>query len=515
MAPVVTGIHIEKFRKFRNCDIKLSAPIVAITGQNGTQKTSLLGMIAHPFSLKSISDPMSKERSVSGRKFGSDIGTKFKFSDEFDKPGDHSWRVCVDEKRWPRNWVNCVSSYRADGTGKWRFSDPSKKKGTGYIQCPCVYLSLKRLSPIGELKAVDRGKVRLGRDETQKFVRWHDEILLMQTEVVSVSTVGSGGKQTAGVRSARCDALTMSAGQDNVGELILAVLSLRRLKKQYPKSYVGGIICIDEIDATMFPASQIKLLEKMVEWAHSFDIQFFFTTHSETMFKAFSWPRFQNHIQRVHLRSVGPEIYIDENPPMSAMLADVNLGYENRRATKIVVYSEDDVTGTFIEELLDDDLKRSLSVLRGASISSTTLRTLFDSGIPEFRENLIVLDGDMKEGPRRILGDELGPYYNFVCLPGSCYPEKVLFSHFAKLSPSDPFWEKVMGGYTKQLCFRDVSAKESDQGQIKKWFKGQDELRSDGKRLLIRKWVIDHPKEKEEFVDRFKTALEKVLAIRN
>ena len=39
-------------------------------------------------------------------------------------------------------------------------------------------------------------------------------------------------------------------------EIILAVLSFRRLKEQYGKNYNGGILLIDELDATLYGFSQ-------------------------------------------------------------------------------------------------------------------------------------------------------------------------------------------------------------------------------------------------------------------
>ena len=86
---IVKKILIEKFRKMSKLEIPLNAHVVAIAGQNGTQKTSLLGMIAHPFSLKDKRDPMSKELDVYGCRFGSAIQDRFKFSGSYDKAGEH------------------------------------------------------------------------------------------------------------------------------------------------------------------------------------------------------------------------------------------------------------------------------------------------------------------------------------------------------------------------------------------------------------------------------------------
>ena len=44
----ISKININKFRAFRNQEFKVGAQITAIAGQNGTQKSTLLGMIQEP-----------------------------------------------------------------------------------------------------------------------------------------------------------------------------------------------------------------------------------------------------------------------------------------------------------------------------------------------------------------------------------------------------------------------------------------------------------------------------------
>lgn len=76
---------------------------------------------------------------------------------------------------------------------------------------------------------------------------------------------------------------TNSAGQDNIGKILLTILSFKRLKEKYPNDYKGGILAIDEIDTTFYPGSQIKLLNALNKFANDFDIQIIFTTHSLTL----------------------------------------------------------------------------------------------------------------------------------------------------------------------------------------------------------------------------------------
>ncbi|MCV4777503.1 AAA family ATPase, partial [Escherichia coli] len=52
------------------------------------------------------------------------------------------------------------------------------------------------------------------------------------------------------------DHQSVSVGEDNVGQLIQAIFSFKRLKETY-SDYHGGILLIDEADAGLFPAAQL------------------------------------------------------------------------------------------------------------------------------------------------------------------------------------------------------------------------------------------------------------------
>lgn len=45
----ITGIYIQNFRSLKNRTLKLGKYMTVITGKNGTMKSSLMGLIAHPF----------------------------------------------------------------------------------------------------------------------------------------------------------------------------------------------------------------------------------------------------------------------------------------------------------------------------------------------------------------------------------------------------------------------------------------------------------------------------------
>lgn len=55
---LIKKVHIEKFRGFHDQEFEVGSMLTAIAGQNGTQKSTLLGMITQTFTLGKDKNPM-------------------------------------------------------------------------------------------------------------------------------------------------------------------------------------------------------------------------------------------------------------------------------------------------------------------------------------------------------------------------------------------------------------------------------------------------------------------------
>lgn len=62
----IEGIDLEYFRSFHNQTLNLGKHLTVISGRNGTLKSTIMGLLSHPFE--------SEEKSV----YGSDMKTQFK-----------------------------------------------------------------------------------------------------------------------------------------------------------------------------------------------------------------------------------------------------------------------------------------------------------------------------------------------------------------------------------------------------------------------------------------------------
>ena len=122
-------------------------------------------------------------------------------------------------------------------------------------------------------------------EELSEFKQLHNKILIVQTPISSATTITSKNKQSIGVSTELYDWNQNSMGQDNLGKIILALFSFKRLHDKYPQQYKGGILAIDEMDATMYPASQVELLKILRKYASKLNLQILFTTHSMSLLK--------------------------------------------------------------------------------------------------------------------------------------------------------------------------------------------------------------------------------------
>ena len=288
---IIKEISIKRFRGFTDVSFELGTHLTAISGLNGTQKTTILGMLSQPFSITDKDHPMKNEKPLCGGSFKSAFSEKFKISEQFDKPGEHEWTLNFIDEDIPSY---TAESIKRDNKSKairfWKKGNRSK--GSGYIQRPVIYLSLKRLLPIGEDSELKENEQISLTDEEFKFYQdWHNEILILRRDndkVLTSSYLSSIHKQTLGANTNHYDWKTNSAGQDNLSKILLAILSFRRLKENYKDDYKGGILAIDEIDATFYSGSQIKLIEALIKFASDYKIQIIFTTHSLTIIKEIS-----------------------------------------------------------------------------------------------------------------------------------------------------------------------------------------------------------------------------------
>jgi len=491
----VTKVIIDKFRALVDIQIPIAEKITAIAGQNCTAKSSMLGLIGHVFTFD------KRHRTIDGRQFVTKYSEIFKFSyPAYDKPKEHRYSLEFD------NGVSIrVLSYDRIEAGKeneLRLRVGKSEKDGGKLTHPVFYLGLKRLFPLAQENRVYLYKRSvLTTEEVEEYNRLHNEILLLDEQIIP-ERVETRTKKFYGAKTKYYDSLGNSAGQDNLGQLLTAIFSFRRLKQQLGNDYHGGILLVDEIDATLYPAAQMKLIEKLHRISSDLDLQIIFTTHSLDTLSFLNQEKYRYHSKIVYLNKATGEVQVESDMSFQKIVNDLKvLPPRFPYLEKIHVYCEDREAKCLLMKLLKQDVRKKIKVIP-ASLSAGMLLELVNRRIPDFQCSIIVLDGDQakrlkKPKPRNVL-----------ILPGNDSPEKVFHAYLSQLQRNDKFWGGF-GSYTKQVCFKDCLAAGS-RDIMKEWFNCQLPYWGRGAYKLINRWMEDNPKVVEDFRERFTTILNKL-----
>ncbi|MBA6337931.1 ATP-binding protein [Colwellia sp. BRX8-7] len=500
---VINKVDIVKFRGFKNVSFDLGSHITLIAGRNGTQKSTLLGLLTQPFTITNALNPMKGEKPLCGGSFKSAFSEKFKLSKTFDKAGDHEWTLDVKKVNSP---FTLVSMKRDQKTGAIRFwQKGSRGQGTGYLQRPVIYLSLKRLVPIGEDKSLKTNDaVTLTDKEKVIFREAYNKILISRDEIKDLNYLKSSHKDTMGITSKNYDWQSNSAGQDNIGKILLAILSFKRLKEKFGREYHGGILAIDEIDASLYPASQVKLIEQMMKYCSKFNIQLIATTHSLPLIKkVFDFSLLDKQVGQckvAFLEKLDHSVIVNDNIDYDGIVAKLNLDLGNPKSlSKITIFTEDAEGREFAKAIIKSTYPQ-IEFIRKCTFSCDLLIELNRTNVPGFvfPTSIVILDGDVK---RKKLKE------NFVLLPGTNSPERELAQFLYDLSDMDPFWTSKNQHYDKDCCFLDFSLDEilGDRNKAKLWYNSQKEMKVWGNeaRALYNRWMKDNKEVVVKFLDDF------------
>lgn len=511
---IIEEVNIAKFRGFQDQHFRLGEQLTIIAGQNGTQKTTLLGMLSQTFSLRSHpNENFRKERPLCGGNFISSFSEKFKFSEVYDKPGEHEWSLKMKGDREPFVIASMLRDKKSNDLRFWKKGD--RESGSGYLQYPVIFLSLKRLYPLGEdnkIGASDR--VQLSNEEKELYQKLHNKILISRDRISKTDYLESPYKNTLGANTDYYDWKTNSAGQDNVSKIILALISFQRLKIKYPNIYKGGLLVIDELDATMYPGSQYRLLDILKTHAARLSIQVIFTTHSLSLLKyAFESKaaladkeQTCNQIRILYLKKQDHQVTISDTPTLEDIRDNLNVVIGQKTLPKINIYTEDEETWKVFKAFRKQ--KGRLTYMK-IPFSCSSLIGLVYNKVPAFSSPnaIIILDGDVRNDKEKI--KQLRGKKNVLLLPTKDSPERCIAKMLDGLSDADTLWKSINPSYTKQFAFQfiDIDEIEGDRSLAKKWFKSQIEaLGEPWVTKVINRWIQGHKSEYSEFLSQYQEA---------
>lgn len=430
-------VRITKFRKLIKLTMNIGNNITVISGHNGVGKSSIMSLIA------SLSGN-SKKR-LNGEIFQPEFDDYFEID-----PNTESLNISSDpdiiKPLYSSYKVNCDYQYNGyTFTKRTGFkNDIKEQRGiriiprtdklplddrflkevkpevvektnvgeSARVPIPTIYLSLSRLMPARESNietSVLKGNTNIIKNGLDaKYAEWYNEVLSESIDPDKSTSEIIDKKLTNKKRIfdslKDASALTQSVGQDNLGSIISALIDFYNLKKfQTDYEYNGGMLCIDEIEASLHPSAQLKLIRLLEKLSEQLDLQVIITTHSLTILKEIISLQKDdsNKYQMIYFK--GTDIpAISSFNDYNLLKADLFQEIEYVKP-KVKIYVEDDTTRKLLAlliesiENIDPDYKKLpqyevIPVFLGKDHLKSLIR--YDSTY--FSSILIILDGDAK-----------------------------------------------------------------------------------------------------------------------
>ena len=452
-------LHIEKFRALNNVEVEFGDSITVVCGKNGTSKSSILGIAAQIFSFEKdyASGQDISFRQIAGSTFKSQYGEHFRISNKFDQPGSMTVNIDLHD-----GYTDQAATAKLELMKRGKSPRPvvrnnsAVKKGDNASRNfthPVIFLSLKRLYPIADrdYQVIDFDYLN---HHKQEFIGLTNELLNRQS---SLATGTEGTISSAVAHGDNYDQESVSAGEDNAGQIILALMSFRKLKEEYA-DYRGGLLLIDEADAGLFPTAQINLLKILDRECKSLNLQVVMTSHSPTLIEYAHGQsqQYRRKYKTVYLSNTFGGVQVMQDWSWTQISADINTttvaAGADERLPRINVYFEDREAADFYAALMNrQPVKKFTAPLPNITLGCSNYLQLIDKGVSEFSErSVICLDSDAAQQVGRKKPKTV------VLLPGSLPPDQLVFEHLYNLPANDGFWQNGLQ-FTRDV-FTNVAA---------------------------------------------------------
>lgn len=372
-------LNIKKFRALENVLVEFSDHITVVCGKNGTSKSSILGIAAQIFSFEKnyTNGEALSFRSITGGAFKSQYREHFRISDTFDKPGSMAIDIEVRDGYAEKDataQLELMTRGKSPRTVVRNNSTVARGKNSSRnFTHPVIFLSLKRLYPIAsrDYSVIDFEYLAAHRSE---FISLTNELLNRQS---SMATGTKGTISSAVAHGDNYDHESVSAGEDNVGQIVLALMSFRKLKEEYA-DYKGGLLLIDEADAGLFPTAQINLLKMLDRECKSLNLQVIMTSHSPTLIEhAYEQSQlYRKRYKTIYLSNTFGGIQVVQDWSWPQISADIHTKTVDTASgnslPSINVYFEDKEAGDFFDALMRwQPLRKFMNPMIGITLGSS------------------------------------------------------------------------------------------------------------------------------------------------
>lgn len=477
---MIKKIHVTQYRKLKDLDLNFSFGLNAISGTNGTCKTSLLHLISNSFQAvtsrcswikdKKCLQVINSVNAVTNPK----VETLTRGDKQYNDPAHGVSGVLFNVVYWG---AGALDFRRHNSAASTRYAiKPLYKKGAHekLPYCPVIYLGLSRLVPFGEFKNDEAiADIRKGFP-----VEYQNEISELYQKFTHYEITYNSAQQMGDLKTRAefssnyegIDSNTISAGEDNLYIILAAIVSL----KYYYESIVSNrdiesVLLIDELDATLHPAFQLKVLSVLRDYCTKYKIQAVFTTHSMSALEDLLAKK-DNVIYL--LDNITSVVKMEEPDFYKIKMHLSSLTKENIYQDKVIpIFTEDAEARCLLGMILDYySVKRSaefasvhnLFYMVQANLGADSLVDIFkDSKMLRMAmSSICVLDGDHSSDLSNCI--IALPGKNKYDAPRGLSPEQLLLEYAQILFDADDgFWTDrviVDKGYSKHYYIEHIQA---------------------------------------------------------
>ena len=300
-----TELILENFRNFRDVIIPLGKKITIVSGVNGVGKSNILSLIASGSGISKRSSFGSNFQPEFLDFFNIDQTEEYQDYKIYLKYGQSSESIALTKRlsfkddtgtnrgiriipRTTNKYLDGYTIKKAEEEAKSNFG----VGGAGRVKIPTIYLSLSRLYPLGENKDLTHiSKIRknnpFAKEEVLNIYReWYNSVIpgsIKLSDEISIIEKKACPRSSLHMEIEGTPALSQSIGQDNIGNIISALIDIYLLSKE--SDYNGALLCIDEIDVSLHPDTQIRLFELLKKLCNEISLQVIVSTHSLTILK--------------------------------------------------------------------------------------------------------------------------------------------------------------------------------------------------------------------------------------
>lgn len=453
---LLKSMTVKNFRNMQDISFEFGERLTVISGKNGTAKSTILGLVAQIFSFEKDvikNETISHFKTLNDRPFKSQFTEHFRLSEEFDRPGEMDVRYNVYDAYFKEEIKDLKLTMTATDGRKHRtvvrnnlptqYSENTSRNVTH----PVVYLSLKRLLPIPERGNNKVSDIDYIQKNIEEFIECSNEII-GKTDTTNITST-KGIIDSSVVHGDNYDHQSVSTGEDNVGQIVQALFSFKKLKDDYP-DYHGGLLIIDEIDAGLFPYAQNKIIDVLIHFSRLYQIQIILSTHSPIIIEKIYEKSLidSRYFKNIFLTAVFGKLEVKNDFNWRSIYNDLMIKTddvsEGLKLPTVNIYFEDAEARDFFKRLIiNKKINKLINRLDNVSLGCQNYITLINKGVPEFsRNSLIVLDADVNI--------DKSLHSNIILLPSSQPPDRLLFRFLLLLAPSDSYWKNEKG-FTKEV----------------------------------------------------------------